>query len=129
MKERVIEVQTFAAMPPDLEPVRFPVAVNFKGLTGLDTGQDTDQPVGHVVPGGYFPSQIVLAHLTGSQILDGAAGTPGRGQGGLLEARGHLDDILGKVFQEHSQKGQAIIHALGIEQPPQDAPEDQTVKA
>jgi hypothetical protein len=57
MQEIVIEVQTLAALWPELEPVRFPVAVNLKGLTGFD------------------------------------------------------------VFQEHPQKGQAIAHALGIEQP------------
>jgi len=124
MKEIVIEVQTLAAMRPDLEPLGFPVPVNLKGLTGLDTGKDTDQPVCKVIPGGYFSSQVFFANLTGSQISDGAAGAPGRGQGGLLEASSHLEDVLAKVFQEHPQKGQAIVHALGIEQPAQSAPED-----
>jgi hypothetical protein len=128
MPEIVIEVQTLAAMRPDPEPLGFPVAVNLEGLAGLDTGQDADQTLGNIVPGGYLPSQVVLAHLTGSQILDGAAGAPGHGQGGLLEASGHLENILAKVFQEHPQKGQAIVHALGIKQAAQYTPEDQTVK-
>jgi hypothetical protein len=42
MQEIVIEVQTLAAVRPNLKPFRFPVAVNLKGLTGLDTAQDTD---------------------------------------------------------------------------------------
>ena len=124
MKEIVIEVQTLAAMRPDLEPFQFPVAVNLKGLTGLDTGKDTGQPAGQVVPGGDFPSRIILCHLTGSQIFDGAASAPGPSQGGLLDASSHPEDVLGKVFQEHPQKGRAIVHALEIEQPAESPPED-----
>ena len=80
------------------------MAVNLKGLTGLHTAKDTDQPLGQVVPGGYFPSQVFLGSLTGSQVLDGAAGAPGRGQGGLLEARGHLEDDWAKSFKSTPKK-------------------------
>jgi hypothetical protein len=52
MQEIVIEVQTLAALWPELEPVSFPVAVNLKGLTGFDPGKDTAQTVGKIVPGG-----------------------------------------------------------------------------
>ena len=114
MKKIVIEVETLAAMRLDQEPFGLPVAVHLEGLTGLDAAQDADQTLGQLVPGGYVPSQVVLAHLTGSQIVDGAAKPPGHGQGGLLEARGHLEDVVGKVLQQHPQKGQAIVHAIGI---------------
>jgi hypothetical protein len=40
MQEIVIEVQTLAAMRPDLEPSGFPVAVNLKALTGFHTAEE-----------------------------------------------------------------------------------------
>ena len=114
VQEIVVEVQTLAAVGPDQEPFGFPVAVNLKGLTGLDAGEDADQPAGQAVPGSHLPGYGFLAHLAGGQILDGAAGAPGRGQGGLLEASRHLKDVLGKVFQQHPQERQAIVHAAWI---------------
>jgi hypothetical protein len=48
MKEIVVEVQTLAAMRPDLEPFKFPVAVNLKGLTGLHTANTISQSIGGI---------------------------------------------------------------------------------
>jgi hypothetical protein len=55
------------------------VSVNLKGLAGLNTGKDTNQTFGKVVPGSHLPSQVFFSDLTGGKIFDGSEGAPRQG--------------------------------------------------